>query len=924
MTRNRRLGLVIVMLLGLVMRPMSVVQAQTLTSGCYGAQQTFDVGGTPLAVAIADLNSDSKPDLVTADSGPDTVSVLLGNGDGTFQPRQTYSVGTDPASVAVADLDGDHKLDLVTADNGSNTVSVLVGNGDGTFQPLQSYSVGANPASVAIGDFNGDQKPDLVTADSGSNTVSVLLGNGNGTFQVAQSYLVGANPQTVVIGDLDNDGRPDLAVTNQVDNSVSVLLGNGDGTFHTQQTYAVDLGPVALAIAYVNGDGAPDLLTVNQTGQSVSVLLGIGTGAFQSHQDVAPGDAPQGVALGFVDGDGEVDIVTTVANPDAVSVLFGNGNGTFKPLRTFAVGSNPIAVAIADLNNDRQVDLVTANQGSDNVSVLLSACNKKPHVGVPAARSTMEDTSLNFGSQITVSDPDAGTGPLAVTLTVTHGSLALGSTANLTSLSGNGTATVTFKGPQADVTTALTNLIYTPTTNYYGPDAVTISVNDQGHNGPGGARTTTETVAITVTAVNDPPTISNIPDQGAGESTAIGPLSFTIDDAETAPSLLALTGSSNNQALVPNASITVGGSGGSRTVTVTPPAGQTGTAVITVTVADSQGLQASDTFTVNVGSAVGSGQVRLTGQTILSPTQPTAVWLTGAPIQATIVVPAAVQAPILDLTALLGACTSGTRSVVLPTALDVQRETASGTLTWSLPAPITITGLCSWDGKLKLPSLLDLEAPLPSGAPARTALTAIVDFGAGDAPLSFNKAYRLDLPANRANEAGLIRTGAYVAIGAPCPADTQAGANQLASNGLCRVNGAPVVRVWGKQSGLLVTSNSGCGPRPNVGTALASNGGALQVTISAARSGALAENSLRSVTFGAGANAQIQVPVQPGVATAQQGTGGFTVQLTGTVVDLTFTVRRVTAGQPTTVPITVVDGCGEWKTFVGGGASAGF
>ena len=130
------------------------------------------------SVAVDDFNGDGKSDLVTADSASDTASVLLGNGDGTFQAKQFFGTGTWPWSVAVSDFNGDGKSDLVTANRLDDTASVLVGNGDGTFQAKQSFGSGSAPCDVAVGDFNGDGVKDLVTADRWGNTASVLLGNG--------------------------------------------------------------------------------------------------------------------------------------------------------------------------------------------------------------------------------------------------------------------------------------------------------------------------------------------------------------------------------------------------------------------------------------------------------------------------------------------------------------------------------------------------------------------------------------------------------------------------------------------------------------------------------------------------------------------------------------------------------------------------
>ncbi len=136
-------------------------------------------------------------------------------------------------SVAVGDFNGDGKLDLVTANNVDNTVSVLLGNGDGTFASQVTYPVGNYPSSVATGDFNGDGKLDLVTTNYNDNTISVLLGNGDGTFASQLVSPVGKSPSAVAVGDVNNDGNLDLAVVNTFDNTVSILLGNGDGTFNT-------------------------------------------------------------------------------------------------------------------------------------------------------------------------------------------------------------------------------------------------------------------------------------------------------------------------------------------------------------------------------------------------------------------------------------------------------------------------------------------------------------------------------------------------------------------------------------------------------------------------------------------------------------------------------------------------------------------
>jgi hypothetical protein len=194
--------------------------------------------------------------------------VLLGNGDGTFQSPATYLCGGGGHSVAVADVNGDGKPDAVVAnfDAVSGPVGVLLGNGDGSFQPVVLYdSGGVNPWSVAVADVNGDGKPDLLVANRYSRNIGVLLGNGDGTFRRAVTYNSGGNwAVSVAVADVNGDGKPDLVVANE-DFTVGVLLGNGNGSFKAAVVYTSGGYPAeAVAVADVNGDGKLDVLVANQ------------------------------------------------------------------------------------------------------------------------------------------------------------------------------------------------------------------------------------------------------------------------------------------------------------------------------------------------------------------------------------------------------------------------------------------------------------------------------------------------------------------------------------------------------------------------------------------------------------------------------------------------------------------------------------
>src|SRR5207249_1124949 len=163
-------------------------------NGTFGAAANFATGVGPQNVAVGDFNRDGKPDLVLPDRLGNTLTVLLGNGDGTFGAAQNFTTaaifatGTNPSSVAVGDVNGDGKPDLALANNASNSVSVLLGNGDGTFAPAQNFATGTGPFTAVIADLNGDGKSDLAVSNFGGNSASVLLGNGNGTFAPAVNF----------------------------------------------------------------------------------------------------------------------------------------------------------------------------------------------------------------------------------------------------------------------------------------------------------------------------------------------------------------------------------------------------------------------------------------------------------------------------------------------------------------------------------------------------------------------------------------------------------------------------------------------------------------------------------------------------------------------------------------------------------------
>jgi hypothetical protein len=345
-------------------------------------------GGTSSALAIADFNGDGKLDLASANTGNNTVTVLLGNGDGTFKAPISTAVSCNPVWVAAGDFNGDGKMDLAVAATGcgpgTNGVTILLGNGDGTFTTKGTLtSPLSNPESIVVGDFNGDGNMDLAVVDRGASTDSVFvyLGNGDGTFQSPTSVNLGglSASNQIVAADFNKDGHLDLAVSEINGSNILVLLGNGNGTFQAPRAIALPGQGWGVAVGDVNGDGIPDLVATSPAIGGVSVFLGKGDGSFTPVNNPTTGTLPTAyaavadggctaIAVGDFNKDGKLDVITGLSGVNgaaSVSVLLGNGDGTLQSQALYGTVDNPSFVGVADFNGDGNLDWVT----NGNVSI---------------------------------------------------------------------------------------------------------------------------------------------------------------------------------------------------------------------------------------------------------------------------------------------------------------------------------------------------------------------------------------------------------------------------------------------------------------------------------------------------------------------------------------------------------------------------
>ncbi|MFJ4189599.1 FG-GAP repeat domain-containing protein [Kitasatospora sp. NPDC089509] len=347
--------------------------------GVFAPKTDYPVGHNPRGVATGDFTGGGRTDLVVANAGDGTVSVLLNDGAGGFAPQRTFPAGAGPTSVAVGDLRGIGVRDLVVADQDDSVVSVLLGNGDGTFQPARTFPTGSHPDAVALGDFRGTGTLDLAVAnlgDFGDGSVSLLLGNGDGSFQPARTFPTGANsnPASIALADFGGSGHLDLAVALDGVSEVAVFPGNGDGTLGTPTDYWVGGVPVSVAVGDLRRDGRLDLVLADAE-QSAKVLLGNGDGTFGPVHAYPAGSGPVSVTVGDFTGRGRDDLALATGD-NSVALLRGRGDGGFRAPEFYPTGSGhystPDRVVAGRFTGGRAPDLAVTNAQDDTVSVLLN------------------------------------------------------------------------------------------------------------------------------------------------------------------------------------------------------------------------------------------------------------------------------------------------------------------------------------------------------------------------------------------------------------------------------------------------------------------------------------------------------------------------------------------------------------------------
>jgi hypothetical protein len=427
----------------------------------------------------ADLNADGRPDL--AGAGANAVSVMLGNGDGTFRAKTDFPIGMQTQAVAAGDFNSDGKVDLVvTLNTPQLSLALLTGTGTGTFNAPTFFSntSGFDSPAIAATDLNGDNRLDVVVMHSiacftapcrAARSITILLGDGNGTFQTPSEIDVGTGPMAMVVVDLNRDGIKDVAIGGG-NTELSILLGVGNGTFTRQPVVTLvpggDLFSACndIGVGDLNRDTIQDLVVPLGNGEGNAILIGNGNGTFQVRSRIQIDEtfAPLHVAVADYNRDGLLDIARTMGDGTngLMQILRGNGDGTFQAPNRYLVpppnsSRGGIVIIAGDWNGDAKPDVafVEGGAGAPTIDVLTNITGGvPPSLGV--ASLSLNPTTVTGGSSSTGTVTLTAVTQASTTVTITSNNPAATVPASVTVPAGSQSRTFSISTTQVPATTS--------------------------------------------------------------------------------------------------------------------------------------------------------------------------------------------------------------------------------------------------------------------------------------------------------------------------------------------------------------------------------------------------------------------------------------------------------------------------------------
>ncbi len=766
-------------------------------NGTFQTHADYPTGGGPFALIAGDFNGDGRLDLATVNNTGNTVSILLGNGDGTFQPRADLPADTEPRSIATGDFNRDGILDLAVGNFGNfggNTVSVFLGNGDGTFQPKVDYATNGGPLSIVTADFNGDGKLDLavdnscgVSAQCGRpGTVSILLGNGDGTFQTHVDYAAGWFPYTIIAGDFNGDGKLDVAVADLDSNQIYILQGAGDGTFPNSTRIATIGGPVGILAGDFNGDGKLDFALGSGSAVAImlqnEVYLPTVTALTLNPASVLGGSNSTGtVTLSGPAPTGGATVTLSSSNPSAASIP-APGSVTVPAAATTAtftvnsqpVGTNTSATISATYNNSTQTATL-AVQAATMTSFALSPTT------VIGGKNSIGTVTLNgpapAGAAVNLSSSDPRAASVPATVTISGAT----ATATVTTQPVSSTTSVTISATYGGVTKTVPLTVQAAT-------LVSLTLNPAS---PTGGKNSIGTVTLSgpaptggavVSLSSSNPAVASIPAPGtitvaAGATTAAATITTQIVTTST-PVTISATYSS----ITKTATLTVqpaalaslalsprtllGGKNSTATVTLTGPAPAGG---VVVTLSSSNPGVASvpppGSITVPGGATTATGTI--TTQPVSTTTSLTiSASYHGITRPDTLSVLAAGLTSVALSPASLTGGSSSTATVTLsgeaPAAGDVVTLSSSNPSVAQLPGSVTVLGNAT------TATVTVTTQPVST----TTSVTIYAKYGAvtRTATLSVKAPALVSIAVNPTSVAGGANSTATVTLSGPAPA----------------------------------------------------------------------------------------------------------------------------------------------------------